>query len=337
MNDSKERGAEALEHSEFWSQPEADHLPASPLREHMRKQIRKALLAAQRVPNRDDTSAVKDVRVALRRVRALLRLLASLFPKGEAESLRRQLRSAARALGELRDDEVICEAIEALADEAKCAPLVRPWLDERRQAQAEMREKAAELLASGRVQESLESLWSYCAVPEFGTRRRRLSKVAYEGIWRAQAEVEEGRHISPHDMIGLHDLRLCYKRLRYAIEPFRYLLAPEMLPMRLVAKHMQTRLGEIHDLDILLALVRADPRLPDRARVELGSLIQTKRRVALTLYFEDAAAPNLVSLAAHTHGEAAKEREKLVTGAKSPKPLPLPKIARQPLRRRSDG
>ena len=61
-----------------------------------------------------DTEAIHDYRVALRRLRTLLRAAAPLFKRGPMERLFDGLRRFARAAGAVRDEEVLAETLNEI-------------------------------------------------------------------------------------------------------------------------------------------------------------------------------------------------------------------------------
>jgi CHAD domain-containing protein len=62
-----------------------------------------------------DIERVHDMRVATRRLRAVLEIFAPCFPKAEHRSVLRDVKALADALGERRDPDVHIEAMEAFA------------------------------------------------------------------------------------------------------------------------------------------------------------------------------------------------------------------------------
>ena len=63
-----------------------------------------------------DIERVHDMRVATRRLRAVLEIFAPCFPRAEHKSVLRDVKALADALGERRDPDVHIEAMEAFAD-----------------------------------------------------------------------------------------------------------------------------------------------------------------------------------------------------------------------------
>ncbi|MGI8644295.1 MAG: CHAD domain-containing protein [Thermomicrobiales bacterium] len=108
----------------------------------------------------DDPEGVHDVRVASRRLRAAMDVAADAFPKRWYRSLHQTAKAITRALGEVRDREVILEALSKERKRAKAAE--RAGLDrliargerEHDEARLEMVAFLAELDAKGVREES---------------------------------------------------------------------------------------------------------------------------------------------------------------------------------------
>ncbi len=66
----------------------------------------------------EDIEAVHDMRVASRRLRAVLEIFAPCFPPDAHRSVLREVKALADALGERRDPDVAIAALEAFADAA---------------------------------------------------------------------------------------------------------------------------------------------------------------------------------------------------------------------------
>jgi CHAD domain len=71
------------------------------------------------------------------------------------------------------------------------------------------------------------------------------------------AELVSWRHATadPGAIIDLHNLRIAAKRLRYALEIFE-LCFPAVKPMLQKLTDLQESVGDIHDLDVLVEIIR---------------------------------------------------------------------------------
>jgi len=83
-------------------------------------------------------------------------------------------------------------------------------------------------------------------------REHDVSRFARRAVARATAEVDHLRDVDVEDVGGLHDLRIAFKHLRYAIEAFADVLPSDVAAARDPAVKFQKRLGEIHDIDMAL-------------------------------------------------------------------------------------
>ena len=218
-----------------------------------------------------DPESVHQVRVALRRLRSLLKLFAPVLPDGFVERFKPLLRDNARRFDGVRDLDVFRAEVFDPAS-ADGPPRAAGWPKLRRRvtaAGAAARREAAVALAPS-VQSPLilafiaATLRLTDGTPEktgdlraFARGRlERLRKRARRRLKRAE-DLEAGR---------LHELRIAVKELRYAIEFFASLY-PGRPTARYVdrLKRAQATLGSLHDLDVardrLECWAAADPSL----------------------------------------------------------------------------
>jgi inorganic triphosphatase YgiF len=201
----------------------------------------------------DDPEYIHQMRVAMRRLRACLRLFASVLPPNYAEPLLPSLREVMGKLGKARDLDVllaeICAPVTgALPGEPRLAALAGIVTDNRYATRRnavrhlESREfgqlmiRLAALLHTSTLDEALaaESVATYAA-----ERLKRLRRKVRELAKLARLD----------DPASLHALRIGTKRLRYALEFFASLTRSKgqrRLASRLA--DIQGTLGELNDL-----------------------------------------------------------------------------------------
>jgi CHAD domain-containing protein len=200
-----------------------------------------------------DPDAIHAARVASRRVRELLALADELWPDLDALSLGRQVRRLTRALGEARELDV---AVSHLADPPAAWPLdavgvVRRALERDRAALApglraassdiDLRKLAARTSALAQALEKLE-----------GDRPVELRQVRARVASRAASLADAvSRCGTLYAIDRLHEVRIASKKLRYAIEAQRTVGAGGRLRDLARLKRMQSRLGALHDLQML--------------------------------------------------------------------------------------
>jgi CHAD domain-containing protein len=175
---------------------------------------------------------VHNARVACRRVRAALRLLGARELDGKVKLLQdalgdvRDLQLQAEWLAE-RDPKLHRQRVALLRKaERDLARAVRRWHEQTLPALLELRDDAA---SAGRVRKQL---------------RKRLKKLA--------ARVEAARSQTPRAM---HRARIAAKQARYLLE-----LSAGEVPKKVTAlvadlKSLQATLGELHDIDVRIALL----------------------------------------------------------------------------------
>jgi CHAD domain-containing protein len=220
----------------------------------------------RRVLGTGDELAVHDLRVTIRRTRTLLEIGRQVFGGFHADEVRRALTDLQRATGALRDEEVLLEIVSSL-------PLhttdLAGWIEARKRRERRLRAAVRSLvrheaLAQGRA--LLAALLAFRVKP---SRDKRLVKFARRAVESAQREVERRRSPSDHAR-ALHRLRVSYKRLRYTVETFADVLPPELgATLARTAAGFQKRIGDIHDVDVVVASVRHARGLPDSARQPL--------------------------------------------------------------------
>ncbi|MFZ5653237.1 MAG: CHAD domain-containing protein [Pseudomonadota bacterium] len=207
--------------------------------------------AGVRLAGTDAVEGVHQVRVALRRLRSLLRLFAPVLPAEFTAGWRRRLGDSARALGATRELDVLCDELLApaageVAEAAWTAALL--VLDaERRDARARA-EAALAPDRQGRL--ILEFLAAATELAE-ADGSTDLAALAAQRMDRLRRRLRRrARALPAADAAAWHALRIAAKRLRYGLDFF----AP-LWPRKAVAEYrrrlarIQRRLGRVQDLE----------------------------------------------------------------------------------------
>jgi triphosphatase len=199
---------------------------------------------------------VHRMRIAVRRIRAALRLFRELLPHGEARQLNKEFRWLARQLGEVRDLDVYNEN---LADYTGAIPsgdreqLAAYELHLRRERK-HARVALGRLFTGERYRRLMQSFESFLQNgPSDAQLRRYASFTVRDGIPHylkigTERVLKRGAKItgkSPPEK--LHRLRIHCKRLRYEIEFFRELRPEALAKPAKAAKRLQDFLGEYQD------------------------------------------------------------------------------------------
>ncbi|MDH3200141.1 MAG: CHAD domain-containing protein [Myxococcales bacterium] len=224
------------------------------------KGLNAAVAAERRLDDHLDREALHDFRVAIRRLRSVLRAYRPQLEGAVGPKHRRNLRKIQRATGAGREAEV------ALAWLTKQQPTLRPehlaglnWLSavllERRRRCSD--DLDAQIRASFR--RTADKLQDRLAIMRSETNL--LSEHPPASFMRCVANLTEahatdllvtlGQVASMCDTTRLHESRISAKRLRYLLEPLR----PYVNEAQQVVKHskqLQDLLGDLNDIHVLM-------------------------------------------------------------------------------------
>jgi len=232
----------------------------------------------------EDPEHLHNMRVAIRRMRAALRLFEEALPVQETTRLRGELWTVGGLLGKVRDLDVQLALMEAskaaliMVGPEAAAPLLRLLEARREQARAELlsfldsrrfvllREDLSQLLRdSPPAVRPAAQLPIRAAGPTLIQREhRKLARVA-RGI--------EGS--SPP--AAYHQARILGKRLRYALEFLEPVYGPPARELIEALIVLQDLLGLHQDAQVSMALLRElseESSLPDAARLAIGEMAQ---------------------------------------------------------------
>jgi CHAD domain-containing protein len=228
-----------------------------------------------------DDEAVHDLRVALRRMRTVLEIGRAVLGPFHADEVRQALRDVQRATGALRDEEVLLVLLGSLGVEA---PDVAAFLDGRRRRERRLRRALVRLLRSGALGGGRQLLAALLAFRIKPSRDKRVHKYSRRAVERARRDVDRRRGARPDDPDALHRLRIAYKRLRYTVETFADVLPEDLAVLAQGAARMQSRLGDLHDVDVAIVCVRRARALTPESRAELLAALDRERAVRVAAY-----------------------------------------------------
>lgn len=243
-------------------EPTAD----SPLAEWGRELIVAAVdtmaAALPRARDAGDIEGLHDLRVATRRLGAALRIFGPCFAGPAFRRLNGEARQIRRRSGEVRDLDVQSEFLERERsamrgpDRLAMRYLVTLVGDRRAARRAKLHETLVDLegedfgaLAREAVRSEAEGT---LLPPSFRQAAPPLMLERYQEFYDLLAHVER-----PEAVAELHALRIAVKRLRYAMEIFAPAYSDRLKKPLTTARRLQERLGDIHDADVRLDLVRA--------------------------------------------------------------------------------
>ena len=222
--------------------------------------------AIPRVVGEADEEALHDLRVAIRRLRVLLRIARPIYSKFYANAVRDPFTTFHRATSALRDEEVLelTLGLVRLEDEA-----FERFKKSRKRRERRLRRDVLDRLDRGELDIARRKLAALLELPVKPKRRQELGLFARKVVGDAKKSVEKLRDTPVKDAVGLHDLRIAYKNLRYATEILEGILPPDLGAMAEPAKKLQTRLGELHDVDVAIATVQSARSLTPAIRARI--------------------------------------------------------------------
>lgn len=239
--------------------------------------------AVPRVLAEADDEAIHDLRVAIRRLRTLLKIARRLFGRWHTDVVRRAYADVMKATGELRDEEVLEETLEGASE----APSFTSWLSDRAARERSLRAAVVARIERGELDRARLLLKALLVFPASPDKDRELARFARRTVERARLRVEERREVATEDVLGLHELRIAYKELRYAIELLADALPIDARAMLEPATVFQKRLGEVHDVDVAVETIAGAEGLDPAARAEALERLAQKRSKRVAKYVRE--------------------------------------------------
>jgi CHAD domain-containing protein len=225
----------------------------------------------------DDPEDLHQLRVAVRRLRSLLRAAGPLVANGWPQSIRAELAWLGGALGPVRDLDVLLERLRADAnalevDREAAGPVFAAFEEERRQAL----DALLDALVDRRYLELLSELESD-ARSRVSAGEDQLVAIAAREFRRLRRTMKSVTPESPDEQ--LHGARIRGKRARYAAELAEGVVGKPASRFLGRAKRFQDVLGDHQDAVIAEQRLRglAGRELPPEALLAAGRLLELQR------------------------------------------------------------
>jgi CHAD domain-containing protein len=215
----------------------------------------------------EDIEELHDMRVASRRLREVMDIFAVCFPPRLYRPLRKTAALVTRALGEVRDRDVLLEGLAQYRDQAPdeerlgVEDLIATLRDERNAFREKMLaaldeidrrdfRRDLEALLGADLQEPRKQggLRSDATLRE---NAQRICVVRVADFYGLAPAVHD-----PERVEELHELRIAAKHLRYALEIFQVCFGEDIEKRIEEIKSVQDQIGQIHDCDVLVELLR---------------------------------------------------------------------------------
>lgn len=218
-----------------------------------------------------DMDAVHDMRVASRRLREAMRLLAPLYPRRAFRAWYRRVRRITRALGPVRDSDVFIDEFSRLGVGLGEGGLRAVTF----MVGFRMGQRVHELDLLNRELARLNLAASRASFDRFahlldgaGNASRPYADFAHAAVAERAATVF-GAQLTALDEVNIaeqHALRIDYKRLRYAVEAFAPCYADDFDDLHETLTAFQDALGDMHDVHVFLDMLQDPERVAAAAR-----------------------------------------------------------------------
>lgn len=239
----------------------APDVPLDALRARLRAQLRAVLANDPGTRLGRDPESLHDMRVAVRRTRALLRAGAPLYTN-DASSFTDELRWLGEKLGAVRDLDVMIERLRAESEGLDAAPLLRELGQRRTRARSAL----LKAMNSRRYYDLLDRFPAEIDSLAASGAETTLQDLAQHELKKLRKRVGKTTDDAPDD--ALHALRKKGKRVRYAYE----LAGDDDAAKR--AKALQDVLGEHQDSVVAEETLRELAAASPERAIVAGRLIE---------------------------------------------------------------
>ncbi|MBI4558296.1 MAG: CHAD domain-containing protein [Candidatus Hydrogenedentes bacterium] len=216
-----------------------------------------------------DLDGIHDLRVASRRLRAVLTEHAALFEKAALKRFQRRTRRLTNALGKPRELDSLLVLLEKLRDGARgtmreAILYVTGWLKAHRDAEADHVAEGVKLVESPKFDKSLMALFESLNADNACYIETAASNLDEQFRNLAlRFDLWQGSHAEE----ALHKVRVQLKKLRYSCEIYEPLYGAEMKDFLAMLREAQEHLGNWNDCRVLRGyLQQAAEGAPEKAK-----------------------------------------------------------------------
>jgi CHAD domain-containing protein len=207
----------------------------------------------------EDIEDVHKMRVAIRQSRSAIRLLDTWFKPGLLRAYRKDLRRVMRALGEVRDLDVMIHDLSIFqqSPDAAQATALRDVIESLDQRRAVARASLLAVLDSKAYRRFVRSYADFLMTPGAGANtpgsavpfqvRHVLPGMIYDHLAAVRAY---DTLLADADAMTLHALRIEFKGLRYSVTLFSDVLGKEIKDFIEELKQIQDLLGRLNDIEV---------------------------------------------------------------------------------------
>ena len=262
------------------------------------KQLNRFVSLEPKVLRGDDPDAIHDMRVASRRLQQILDLA---YPKPrprEARRLRRSIQRSRRALGDVRNCDVLLGRVDGYLKRKRSAwreawTAVQHYLQARRSESlhkslrklskvnlaivyVDMKECLAQV-GSAQAPVGHPHAPSSADLPSPGPFPERLAQ-SLEIAWSSFEEQIAHSHRDPRGGV-IHGARIAAKRLRYLLEVVHAFGVPGSAEALVWLRKLQKHLGDWHDLEVLEQMMIEMIARPDYLREHVPLVMKVEKLI----------------------------------------------------------
>ncbi|MGD6934150.1 MAG: YfcE family phosphodiesterase [Candidatus Bathyarchaeia archaeon] len=212
------------------------------------------------VIDNQDIECVHKMRVSTRKIRAVMPIFQSCYPKKKYKRWLTEIKAVTKLLGEARDLDVqitfLQNYIQKSPQHQDLTPLLKDHKDRRKTVQATVVDGLEKLRDSKVLPEFSDFLKQ--AVGELSSASSDSLSVKEKACWNITSMLNDFLTLSEYvhqesAVLRHHEMRIKAKRLRYTMETFSSLY-PNVLSQEMqVMKDFQDLLGEMHDCDVWIS------------------------------------------------------------------------------------
>lgn len=249
----------------------------SRLDSYLHEQWGQLIRLRQLVLEQFDDEDIHDLRVASRRLRAVIPLLEPFIGKKTARRLRRPLQRLTREVGRLRNLDEARAYLRRL-----CDPALQPLIDRlERQRRKEVRlvRELLETLPYKRLEQQLGEVSAQLAAQQTASGHAVVALLAERSLLLYRP-IHELLQLNGLSQLAeeRHALRIAVKKWRYFNELLAVLLKNDQRRLLERLKRYQTLLGDLNDRELLLALLRDTTKLPAERRAAVEAAVLGEHR-----------------------------------------------------------
>jgi len=245
--------------------------------------------ANEKAVTRGDVRALHDLRVAVRRIRTLLNTIGFYLNLKAAGKLEKRFKQLQKKLGPARDTDVLLRIIqeEITLDTERSKAEQEKVLAHLCKLRERYRKEVKKILTGNTYKklksDTLKFIKKDLQETEWDNDPS-LKKIAEKSIHQALRRMKKRAHLTPDcPPKEVHRLRITARKARYLAEFFSPVLGTDMDTLALHLRNIQDALGDIHDLDVLIAGIQKEyTSLPKTLLKDL----KNKRTVKTKVFFD---------------------------------------------------